>query len=156
MELLRWSVSEVEILKSNYSTSTADELETLLPRRDINAIRKKARSMGMYVPKDIEYQNRSKAYSGDKGSNWKGGRKITPKGYVQLLMKGHPRADVNGYVFEHIDVWEKHTGIPVHDGFVVHHLDGNKQNNDISNLCLMTFGGHSAYHNRKRKGKKHE
>lgn len=153
-EFLRWTVSEIEILKNNYFTATADELEALFPNRCINSIRKKARSMGFHVPKDIEFRNRSTAKSGGNAYNWIGGRKITPKGYVQVLVKGHPRADLNGYVFEHIVVWENCTGIPVQKGFVVHHLDGNKQNNDISNLCLMTFGGHSTYHNKNRRVKK--
>lgn len=70
-----------------------------------------------------------------------------------ILDPTHHRADKAGYVMEHILVFEKATGIPVTKEFAVHHLDGDKQNNDISNLCLMTFSGHTAYHNRKR-GKK--
>ena len=31
-------------------------------------------------------------------------------------------------------------------GMVVHHIDGNKQNNEISNLALMTSGDHSRLH----------
>ena len=41
-----WTQEEVEILKAYYSTATADELKVLLPRRGIDAIRKKARSIG--------------------------------------------------------------------------------------------------------------
>lgn len=148
-----WTQEEVEILKAYYSTATADELKVLLPRRGIDAIRKKARSIGYYVPASVEYKNRSNAKIGEKSASWKGGRKRTPKGYIQVLRKDHPRADSNGYVFEHIVVWEQYTGIPVEPGFVVHHLDGNKANNEIDNLCLMTFGAHSSYHNKRRKCK---
>ena len=154
MKVNYWSEIEVDTLKTHYFDSTADELLKLFPGRSITAIRKKALKLEMYVPKHIQFVNRSKAKSGANSYAWKGGKKITPKGYVQVLRKGHPRADPNGYVFEHIVIWEQHTGIPVAPGFVVHHLDGNKTNNDISNLCLMTFGGHSSYHNRNRKGKK--
>lgn len=145
-----WTKEEIDILKEYYSTATADELKVLLPRRGIDAIRKKARSIGYYVPASVEYKNRSIARSGERSATWKGGRKLTPKGYVQVLKKEHPRADPNGYVFEHILVWERYTGIQVEPGFVVHHLDGDKTNNEIDNLCLMTFGAHSSYHNKRR------
>ena len=153
MKVNYWTKREVDILKMYYFNSTATELKALLHQRDINSIRKKARSLGMYVPPSLEFKNRSNAHTGENSYQWKGGRKITPKGYVQILKKGHPRADSNGYVLEHILVWEKYTGMQIPDGMVIHHLDGNKTNNHISNLCLMTFGGHSTYHNTHRKGK---
>lgn len=31
-------------------------------------------------------------------------------------------------------------------GFCVHHIDGNKKNNDISNLCLLSMGAHTKLH----------
>lgn len=31
-------------------------------------------------------------------------------------------------------------------GFVVHHIDGNKKNNNISNLCLLQMGAHTKLH----------
>lgn len=34
-------------------------------------------------------------------------------------------------------------------GFVVHHLDGNKKNNDINNLALMTYSAHNRLHSHK-------
>lgn len=36
------------------------------------------------------------------------------------------------------------TEIP--QGFCVHHIDGNKKNNDISNLCLLSMGAHTKLH----------
>jgi predicted nucleic acid-binding Zn ribbon protein len=35
-------------------------------------------------------------------------------------------------------------------GYVVHHIDNDKRNNDISNLALMSFSEHSKYHSKKR------
>lgn len=46
--------------------------------------------------------------------------------------------------------WEFHRG-DVPAGFVVHHKDGNKLNNMLSNLALMEWGAHSAKHNHERK-----
>lgn len=148
---LVWSKTDTEFLACNYNLLTASELQSRFPSKSINAIRKKARKMGIHVSKDMEFANRSAVRTGDLGSNWHGGRRHTSNGYIQVLCKEHPRADSSGYVMEHILVWERETGIPVPRDFVVHHLDGNKENNDISNLCLMTFEAHTTYHNKLRK-----
>jgi hypothetical protein len=51
----------------------------------------------------------------------------------------------NGWRKEHIAVWERFNGL-LHEGCVVHHLDGDKQNNDISNLDMMTSQKHGSIH----------
>lgn len=71
---------------------------------------------------------------------------ITNKGYVTVLCPGHPRADINGRVFEHILVWEKKTGVNVPRNCVIHHINGNKSDNRIENLCMMDFGAHTVLH----------
>lgn len=45
----------------------------------------------------------------------------------------------------HRRVWRKHNG-PVPVGFFIHHIDGNKQNNDIANLELVTALVHKRIH----------
>ena len=42
-------------------------------------------------------------------------------------------------------IWEKHYG-PIPEGYVIHHKDGNKLNNNISNLECMPNGDHSRLH----------
>ena len=148
-----WSADDTALLVERYCTTSASELHAMFPNRTMEAIRKKARKMGFYVPDELEFINRSAARSGEKSNLWKGGLRFTPKGYVQRLDKSHPRADVSGYVMEHIRVWESETGIPVPPGFCIHHLDGDKTNNDISNLCLMRFDAHTIYHNKHRRKK---
>ena len=150
---LIWSEIDTNYLITHYNSLTAEELIEKFPQRSIVAIRKKAIKCGLHVSREMEYVNRSKARSGENGANWNGGKRQTSNGYVQLLMKDHPRSDLNGYVMEHIVVWERETGIPVKPEFVIHHLDGNKKNNDISNLCLMKRGAHTTYHNRLKRRK---
>lgn len=53
------------------------------------------------------------------------------------------------YCYEHHLVWEKHTGLPVPDGCIVHHKDENKHNNNINNLQLMEQKTHVAMHAKK-------
>ena len=47
----------------------------------------------------------------------------------------------------HIAVWEKYNG-KIPDGYHIHHIDGNKDNNDISNLELMKASDHISMHSR--------
>lgn len=45
----------------------------------------------------------------------------------------------------HRYVWEYYNG-PIPEGYEVHHIDGNKGNNDISNLQLLTISEHKKFH----------
>lgn len=53
----------------------------------------------------------------------------------------------SAYVFQHHIVVAKELGLTqIPKGFVVHHIDGNTMNNDISNLALVSMGGHAKWH----------
>lgn len=45
----------------------------------------------------------------------------------------------------HIYVWEKHNG-PIPDGYEIHHIDRNKDNNEIDNLVMLSVKDHKALH----------
>ena len=68
--------------------------------------------------------------SGVNNSNWKGGKYFRKAGYMMV------RTPDRGYKFEHILVMEDHLGRFLLDGENVHHLNGIKDDNDISNLEL--------------------
>lgn len=57
----------------------------------------------------------------------------------------------------HRYVWECEVG-PIPKGYHVHHIDGDKTNNDLSNLSIMTNTGHQRLHGQelKRKEKSRE
>lgn len=46
----------------------------------------------------------------------------------------------------HRQLMEKHIGRKLEEGEVVHHIDGNKRNNNINNLELLTHSEHSTQH----------
>ena len=81
------------------------------------------------------------------GNRWKGGRSLTPHGYILLRMPEHPRANSNGYVYEHIVVAENKLGRALAPGEIIHHLDGNSQNNDSENIFVTkSIADHKVYH----------
>lgn len=56
------------------------------------------------------------------------------------------------YVFYHSVVMCESLGLTeLPAGYVVHHIDFDKKNNDIANLALMTSGAHSKLHSLMRK-----
>ena len=143
-----WTQSEVSILIENYNTVSNDTLTKLIPNKTKQGIYKKAYKLGLRKSKEAQFINCSEARKRERSSNWNGGKRTTSKGYVQILMPGHPRADKAGYVMEHILVWEKETGFSIPVGCCIHHLNENKADNRIENLCLMTNGAHTVYHHK--------
>lgn len=143
-----WSDEETELLKEKYNTISNEELLKLFPERTYVSIYKKARKLGIYKNKNIEFINRSIARKGEKASNWNGGRRKTSKGYIQILKPNHPRSDSAGYVMEHIVVFEEETGIRIPPNCCIHHLNGVKSDNRIENLCMMTHAAHTVFHHK--------
>jgi hypothetical protein len=92
--------------------------------------------------------------------DWKGGRVETEQGYVRVRVypddpfygMGVRNAvrnqyDKSFYVLEHRLVMARHRGRLLTEEETVHHIDGNKENNDISNLQLRQgrHGNGSAF-----------
>ncbi len=72
--------------------------------------------------------------------NWKGGTSNI-RGYKLVLTN-------RGYMLEHHLVWMNENQIHrIPDGCIIHHLNGDKLDNRIENLQLMTNGFHTTVHN---------
>jgi len=56
------------------------------------------------------------------------------------------RFSAAGGQLAHRFIYEELTGTKIPDGYVVHHKDLNKDNNDLTNLELMTSSDHKSYH----------
>jgi hypothetical protein len=86
----------------------------------------------------------------EKSKWWKGGR-IFERGYKLVLVdKEHPYGIAKGggekYIREHRLIMEKHLGRYLKKNEVVHHIDGDRKNNELKNLKLMTTSEHARDH----------
>ena len=68
-----------------------------------------------------------------------GTARLRKDGYYYISTKKH-----NGCLLHRL-IYEKYCG-PIPNGYVVHHIDGNKQNNEISNLVLLSRNEHHQLH----------
>lgn len=78
---------------------------------------------------------------GKDNPSWKGGR-VKQGGYMKIHMRNHPRANSSGYVPEHILIWEKVHRKSLPQGWVVHHLNGIKDDNRPCNLLGLQRSKH--------------
>lgn len=91
--------------------------------------------------KGISASPATQFYKGMQGTRWNGG--VTyGKGYRFVRQADHPRANSNGYVAEHILIWEQNNGGPLPDGWCVHHFNGIKDDNRPENLIGMPRKNH--------------
>jgi hypothetical protein len=100
--------------------------------------------------KGKKFPGRIKSEIGSNNNAWKGGRIITKKGYVMIRCENHPNATHKGkYILEHHLIIENILGRCLIKGEVVHHINGDKQDNRLENLALLKNNEHSSLHRNK-------
>ena len=67
--------------------------------------------------------------------------------YKRIFVPGHPTANADGWMKEHRYIAEKKLGRLLKSEEVVHHIDGDKFNNNSDNLMIFkTNADHAAFH----------
>lgn len=67
---------------------------------------------------------------------------VLEKGYLLVYCPGHPRANRNGRIREHIFIWERTHRQPLPKGWLIHHLNGIKSDNRVENLVATPSRSH--------------
>lgn len=154
----RWTQEEIDYVVEHYPFERAEDVGNAI-HRSAGAVMRIAHSFGVHKDKEALSRIRSVSHSGANSGNFKGYIQRTQGGYLKKRVPGHPYGDSRGYVLVHRLVAEKHLGFILPKEFVVHHLNGIKDDNRIENLAVMTVGAHSALHGRNGrnvpKGKHH-
>ena len=86
----------------------------------------------------------NKHHRGTNSPNWKGGKCYDSDGYIRVLNRSHPRAEKSGYVYQHILAWEEFNKMPLPENYIIHHLNGRKDDNRIRNLQALPRKGHHS------------
>ena len=94
-------------------------------------------------------QSRKDKNMGEKHPKWNGGKTINKSGYVLIRNKKDPLCNKNGYNLEHRLIIQKNIGRNLTDDEVIHHINGDKKDNRIENLLILSKSEHSVLHNPK-------
>lgn len=94
--------------------------------------------------KNWRIKNLPKDIRGSKNGHWKGGVHHRADGYI-LVRIGVVKRSTKGakYKLQHRLVMEKHLGRPLLKNEIIHHINGNRSDNRIKNLKIMTQSEHA-------------
>lgn len=73
-------------------------------------------------------------------------RKDKTLGYLYFIDRDHPLASSTGRVYYHRHVVSIHRGEWLRSDEIVHHIDGDKCNNSLDNLEVMSKSSHARRH----------
>lgn len=103
---------------------------------------------------DVDMRGRHQNHArGQRNGRWAGDKLITSHGYVAVRVPidhphswGPPGLNEFRYAYEHVVMMMGVLGRPLHVNEVVHHKNGNRQDNRPENLELLTTSEHAEHH----------
>lgn len=114
----------------------------------------KERKSRMYRKSKVGEKNPMKLRTGSNHPNYLGTPDVSDgNGYLMRVKPEWYKGRVGSHhVFTHTLVMCEALGLDhLPEGFVVHHIDGNRRNNNLNNLSLMISGAHSRIHQIQKK-----
>ena len=78
---------------------------------------------------------------------------LRKSGYVEIYAPNHPLSGLGRYVYEHRLVAAEKWGIFAVIGMCVHHKDGDRSNNKIENLEIISNAKHLSMHHKGQNSK---
>jgi hypothetical protein len=82
---------------------------------------------------------------GPNNAHWTGGKYVSKQGYI-IVYNPNYTCDADRYLLEHRVIMEQYIGRPLTEDEDVHHINGDRQDNRIENLQLLTSSEHSKLH----------
>jgi hypothetical protein len=138
-----------EELSVSYSTVRRYAVSYGMPSRAGSPIRRKSLTRSEFVKRAYKKKWPNGRY-GPEAARWSGGRRngLGAKGeYIGIYSPNHPFKTKDGYVMEHRLVMEQKLGRYLEPKEIVHHINGNKRDNRIENLELVSDRGtHTRNH----------
>lgn len=91
-----------------------------------------------------KHGNQARGY---RNGRWNKSKIVSSHGYICLRVPlDHPHAFGGGYCYEHIYIMVNYLERALTSDEVVHHINGNSQDNRMENLKLMTSSEHMKLH----------
>ena len=129
--------SDARYCKECYKGIRKDYLEEYDHKKRQDSCPQCGKPKGMRAELCRECNNKKQPWRkvGEENSNWRGG-KTKANGYVYIRTKRKSGGAGDAYKAEHHIVWEQHHE-PLPKGWIVHHLNGTRDDNRIENLVAM-------------------
>lgn len=140
-----WTEQEINKLKEIYPNHTNKKVADIL-NRSYSSVCTKGSKLNLNKTKKHKQKIYSKCNSGKNSGNFKNYRIINSEGYVMLKKDNYPGSQKSGYIPEHKYKMEQKIGRILKENELVHHINGDKTDNRLENLQLLTRSEHITEH----------
>jgi hypothetical protein len=94
----------------------------------------------------VEKGRMSSSWMKGRTNKYKAAKQIDKDGYIKICGTGHPYRENRLMISEHVAIMETYIGRRLAVNEVVHHINGNRQDNRIENLEIMSTSEHCRLH----------